>query len=225
MAPEPDWELWRYMDRAHLWQLVALLAGLDPDSISHGPMSWIIRTPKDFNRVEWNGVNENFHRLLRIAESSLAARSLACITLDYPTCRSYVRLPEFLRWAHAKGLRVPPELQPPGRVPTPPAGAGDTARSKELVAPAEVQPPGRPGVVPAGAGVSTRIEGIKGLRDFIAKLGLTLGDEAAVRTFAKKAGIMQAGDNPAHEKRSWDRAEVEPKLREAIKERLKAQTD
>jgi len=156
-----------------------------------------MRWNRNNDTIEWEGANESFHRFLRIAISSAHAGKLQCQSSGANTSRNSVLMSEFLRWAQSKGLPIPPELKPQ-------EGAGKAR---------------------ADAGTSHHIEGIKGLRDLIAELGLALGDDAAVRSFAKKAGIMQPGDNPSHEKRSWDRAEIEPKLREAIKERLKAPTE
>lgn len=79
---------------------------------------------------------------------------------------------------------------------------------------------GRTGTTAASASAADSIEGIDGLRDLIKALGgPVLGDEAAVRSFAKKAGIMKDGDNPQRTRRTWRRAEIEPMLKAEIESR------
>jgi hypothetical protein len=189
MASEPDWDMWRRIDSAPLWQFVALLAGLDPDSIE----------PKQdrIEHNEWRGTNEDFHRFLTIAVSSVQAHKLQCQAYGSTPWRNRVLTSEFLRWAQSKEIPIPPEWKPL------PEETGDTS---------------------AGVVVSTRIEGINGLRVLIKELGLTLGHDAAVRSFAKRAGIMRTGENQQRRRLSWERSEIEPMLIEAIKDRLEKQT-
>ncbi|WP_143177371.1 hypothetical protein [Cystobacter ferrugineus] len=184
MASEPKWEKWRLMDCARLYEWVALLARLDPDSIR-----------VDENLYAWSTVHfrvadENFWDLLRIAESSVIAGTLTCHLSSLERAgMSEVLMPEFLRWARSKGLTIPPELAPA-------EGIGTAASAAD----------------------ATSIQGIDGLRDLINALGgPVLGsDPAAVRSFAKKAGVMKDGDNPLRTPRTWSRAEIEPMLKAAI---------
>lgn len=178
MASEPNWELWRHIDSAPLWHFVALLAGLEPDSIR---MNW--------RDDEWKGANEKFATLLRIADSSVRAHKLRCQGYGSDPRQNNVLMPEFLRWAASKGFSIPPELRPLEET-------GDSS---------------------ASVSAATTIRGIDELRVLIEALGgPVLGDAAAVRSFAKKAGIMKDGDNPRHTTRTWSRAEIEPKLTVAI---------
>jgi len=105
MAPGPDWELWRHIESAKLWQFVALLAGVDPDSITR-------RWNRSDDKIEWEGANDSFHRLLRIAVSSVA-HNLACRSYGRDAENNPVLMSEFLRWAQSKGFPIPPELRPP----------------------------------------------------------------------------------------------------------------
>ncbi|WNG38762.1 hypothetical protein F0U61_37645 [Archangium violaceum] len=184
MAPEPKWETWRRMDCARLYELVALLARVEPDSIEveYDYESW----PQERFLVE----SERFHDFLRMAESSVSARTLACY--GGSSARAAMNdflMSEFSRWALAKELPIPPELK----------WAGGTS------------------TVASSASDATSIDGIDGLRDLIKALGgPVLGDAAAVRNFAKKAGILRDGDNPKRTKRTWMRAEIEPMLTAAI---------
>lgn len=185
MAPEPKWETWRLMDCARLYELVALLARVEPDSIrveDDDDASW--------PRKRFLVASERFHDFLRVAESSVNAGTLACLNGGlYWECMNEVLMSEFLRWARSKELPIPPELKSA-------EGTGTAAGS---------------------ASDATSIEGIDGLRDLIKDLGGPgLGDPAAVRNFAKKAGILRDGDNPRRTKRVWSRTEIEPSLTAVI---------
>lgn len=186
MEPEPKWETWRRMDCARLYELVALLARVEPDSITYEEYyeeGWL--------RIRFLTESERFHDILRMAESSVTAGTLSshngCITSL--AILSNFLMSEFSRWALAKELSIPPELKWAGGTSTAAGSASD----------------------------ATSIEGIDGLRNLIKALGgPALGDDAAVRSFAKKAGIQRDGDNPKRTKRTWIRAEIEPRLIAAI---------
>ena len=172
------------MDSARLYEWVALIAGLDPDSVS------AVEERFSPGRTRLQGVDENFKTLLQIAEASMRARTLVHHgnSLELPV-RSMVLRSVFLTWARSKGFPIPAELTSVEGASTATANASD----------------------------ATDIKGIKGLRALIKELGgPVLGHDAAVRSFAKKAGVMRAGENPKHEKRTWKRAEIEPKLIAAI---------
>jgi len=172
------------MECARLYEWVALIAGLDPDSVR------AVEERFSPGRIRLQGVDENFKMLLQIAEASMRARTLVHHgnSLELPV-RSMVLRSVFLTWARSKDLPIPAEL-------TSVDGAGTAA---------------------ANASDDTTIKGIDGLRAFIIELGgPVIGDPAAVRRFAKKAGVMADGDNPQHLPRSWKRAEIESKLMAAI---------
>jgi hypothetical protein len=105
---EPDWEKWTRKDTARLWELAALLAGLDPDSID----AWQTRASAD--GIEFEPVNEQFNTIFDLAESSHKAGKLKALgQLSAERWRNYfldVEVPEFLRWARSKRLNLPPEL-------------------------------------------------------------------------------------------------------------------
>ncbi|HYO65154.1 MAG TPA: hypothetical protein VEU33_03645 [Archangium sp.] len=135
--------------------------------------------------------DERFIDYLEMAEASVSAGALACrvTNLFHRAGMDEVLMSEFLTWARSKKLPIPPELDPV-------EGTGTAA---------------------ASASDATSIEGIDGLRELIKALGgPVLGDPASVRNFAKKAGILRDGDNPKRTKRTWRRAEIEPKLIAAI---------
>jgi hypothetical protein len=71
-SPEPDWNAWRRMDAAELWQLVALLARIDSTRS--------LRLDR-FDDRRFEGANSDFERFLPIATScvgrSLNAKSIA----------------------------------------------------------------------------------------------------------------------------------------------------
>ncbi|MCY1081449.1 hypothetical protein [Archangium lansingense] len=124
MASEPKWDKWRRMDCAPLYQLVALLIRLDPESIGFEDVehSW---GEKRF-RVE----DERFLDYLEMAESSVRAGALSCrvTSIFHRAGMDEVLMSEFLNWARSKELPIPPELEPPER--TGPTSTGAAASSQ-----------------------------------------------------------------------------------------------
>jgi len=99
---EPNWKKWGRKDTAPLWQPVALLSGLDPDSLSG-------------QRVDDGFVfraTEKFRELLDLATSSIKAKKLRALYPIHPQlyCFFDVEMPEFLRWARSKKLDIPSQL-------------------------------------------------------------------------------------------------------------------
>ncbi len=103
---EPNWGKWTRTDAAPLWQLAALLAGLDPDSIT----IWQIVGGVEFEPP----VDGKFNELFDLALSSLKAGKLRALGLvSAEAWRNYlldVEMPEFLRWARSKRLAIPAPL-------------------------------------------------------------------------------------------------------------------
>ena len=142
-----------------------------------------------------------YEQVLEITLAAIRARTLPLLKdvpgqltreFDIAELRapSRVKTMDFLRWAHAKRFSIPPPL-------------------KRLLS-SDIRP---------RVAEDERIVGIRGLRTLIRENGLILGDDAAVRSFAKSAGIIIDGDNVRHEKRWWSRKKIVPLIRKAIERR------
>lgn len=168
------------MDAAQLWQLVALLARLNPDL----SLSW-----------PYCPQFKEYGKLKAIAEGSVYARQLKCLTYYQRPDQNHVLMSEFLKWAQSKRLPIPPELKPPER--TEPASTGPAVSS---------------GAPSTGAAASLQIKGIKEFMRFCEVRGLVFGSERAARAFIEKAGIEPIDGHAKKGRRIYDATTVEPKV-------------
>lgn len=108
-----DWALWSRIDTARLCDLTALLSDINPKTLT-------LRAP----RMGWNAVTvelpnassaqarEQFDLVFRLGSSAMESGGLKCLgirNVSYPAA-NVVRVDEFVRWADAKQLVIPPEL-------------------------------------------------------------------------------------------------------------------
>ncbi|KFA89970.1 hypothetical protein Q664_31515 [Archangium violaceum Cb vi76] len=184
------------MDCAPLYQLVALLIRLDPESIGFEDVdhSW---GEKRFRIRDERFRVERFLDYLEMAEASVSAGALACrvTNLFHRAGMDEVLMSEFLSWARSKELPIPPELEPPGR--TEPASTGPAVSS---------------GPASTGAAASSQIKGIKEFMKFCEDRGLEFGSDRAARAFIEKAGIEPIDGHAKKGRRIYDAAAVEPKV-------------
>jgi hypothetical protein len=126
MASEPNWEKWRRMEAAEIWQFVALLDRLDPDSI-------VTEQSYMFSLQFWNA-SQRFHDIRKIAESAVEAGTLRCLSIGLWDCTSMVLMSEFLRWAQSREFPIPPELKPPAATGSASTGAAASSQIKGVKA-------------------------------------------------------------------------------------------
>ena len=95
--PEPKWEFWKLMGSVEVWQAVALMVRLDPDSL----------LPR--LRGQYEGADSDFYSLLRIIRSRLGDIPAESLHLSDPD-KTAVKLAVICTWMAKNGLKVPPEL-------------------------------------------------------------------------------------------------------------------
>lgn len=179
------------MDAARLWQLVALLARLNPDSALH----W-----------QYGTQFREYGKLKALAEGSVSAGLLKCLTYYQRPDQNQVLMSEFLKWAQSKRLSIPPELAPPER--TGPASTGTAASS----GPASTGTTASSGPASTGAVASSQIKGIKEFMRFCEVRGLVFGSERAARAFIEKSEIKPIDGHAKKGRRVYDAAAIEPKV-------------
>lgn len=109
-----DWKLWAALDSAPLYQLAALLVGVDPAVVAlrDVPGGWGAARVKYVGDIN-DSKRAEFERVMTLAAASLRVGSLKhhspILSLDLPA-GTKLRPAEFWQWAKSKGLPVPPKL-------------------------------------------------------------------------------------------------------------------
>lgn len=109
-TPKPDWGIWNTKRHARLWQAVALLCDLSPESLE-------FRHPPGTRDELLGRFTSKFANLLELAKSGIAAGSLKVLKLDLEnTENSDIDMTTFVTWAHGKGYPIPPNYPLSARV-------------------------------------------------------------------------------------------------------------
>lgn len=102
----PDWEKWKTEQRARLWQAVALLCDIAPESLESR-----FSSGKLDMRFCGSKATPKFTNLLERAKYSLGTDSLRPVSLndEFPE-ESDIDLSAFATWARSIGYRLPPSF-------------------------------------------------------------------------------------------------------------------
>ena len=100
--PGPDWEKWKTIRRARLWQAAALLCSYAPEELETSAGSGKLNT------IFGRGVPQQVTNLIDLARNNLGAGLLKSVKLDIGNPEdSEVDLTAFTTWANSIGLELP----------------------------------------------------------------------------------------------------------------------
>jgi hypothetical protein len=128
-----DWEKWKRVHRAELWQFVALMSGLDPGDLLYTEGYGCAYAGRDVDAAD------RFQRHLDIAVSHVPDRLQPRKYNDYDPMGSEILADAFWRWAADLGLPVPAEVRQSSsdhsalarRTPGAPTRGTDSVRKEE----------------------------------------------------------------------------------------------
>lgn len=118
MMKNPDWDFWRHIPHAKVWQACALSLNIDPDLMKHSPHGWMngIGSGPDFEPLSFpsRDVKVLFDKRLRLLAAHIgnpAHFRLHLIIMGNPA-RCEIYLTDFARWAvsEMEWGDMPPEL-------------------------------------------------------------------------------------------------------------------
>lgn len=98
--PAPDWETWRYVPKAELWEAVALSCDVDPEALKYVGVF-------DPELLGFDHPLE-FKRRLKIARASIGkGGTLGVVDMAPSDYCHKIRLDEFSGWANSHGWELP----------------------------------------------------------------------------------------------------------------------
>lgn len=100
---QPNWDVWRLMPEARLWELVALSMNIDPEKVRYDDDNW--RCDHDFSSFD---EGDEFRIRAKIIDRNTNWFEVVSVSSRPFECRFTV--PSFVRWILGTELKVPPEL-------------------------------------------------------------------------------------------------------------------
>ncbi|WP_175691790.1 hypothetical protein [Burkholderia anthina] len=208
----PDWEKWRRLDRARLWEAACLVADIEPPTPG-GEGIWyeaqLREFPDDFRGV-WEAVNRD-DVLSRLPLQPYSNRML-----------HWVHLGDFAHWAATKGFLLPTAMQRRAVHFAAALAANDTRGAGTNGSAMQVEPEqssvASMGAAPSGIGLTKREKQIRAIEQAADELGFARleiphGGKKRIEEHCKEkhADLFGGGQDPFKE--SWQKAVVDKRVR------------